>query len=421
MKKTILIILFSMVGMVGFSQISLDYCLEKSRENYPNYANSKLYEEIANLSNKSMNTGYLPQLSMTGNISTQTDVTRIDIDFPMPMSLDLPTMPREQYALTLEFWQVIWDGGYIDAMKKENMAKMETNKAELEVELYTIRENIANIYFGILGIKERKLQSQVIRNEINRNIEQIKAFIDNGLATQSDLDLINVEGITLSQRIEELDIAEKAYLNILSYFMGETIGQDAVFEESSLSINEEGSIENRPEIMAMESQINLLNTKKNTLKYASIPKLIGFAQGGYGKPHLNMFSENPDFFAKVGLKLDWDIASLYSFKNNKKIIDANKSLVMANRAGFELGLKTKREEYLADIAKHKSLLDADIKIIELRERIKNTSDYRLENGEISTSDYIKDVNAYDLANQKMVLHKVELMMAVFRYNNLINK
>jgi competence protein ComEC len=57
---------------------------------------------------------------------------------------------------------------------------------------------------------------------------------------------------------------------------------------------------------------------------------------------------------------------------------------------------------LTEIERLEKLLESDKQIIVLREKIKETSKYKMENGVMSVSDYIKEVNATDLSKQNEI-------------------
>ncbi len=420
MKKTFLFLLVSIISTMAYSQISMEYCQDKAKENYPTFRNTGILEKTSKYSINNANKNYFPQLNLSAKASYQSDATTIDIVFPIPIDLELPKISRDQYQAVLELSQLIWDGGATQAKKKEIKAEFETKKASLEVELYTLRDRVANIYFGILSIKEQKNQALLMESELGRNYNQISAFMESGLANESDLDLIRVEQLNLSQRITEIEIMEKSYIRILSLMIGEDIKTDIEFQEPNLITSNLKDEIRRPELAAFESQIKLLELKNKMINAQSYPHVGFFAQGGYGKPALNMFNEEADFFAIIGLRMNWNIGSFYTMKDNKRIIETNKELINTNKGAFVLNTNLQKETQKSDIQRLEKLVSSDKEIIVLRERIKNSSQYKMENGTISTSDYIKDVNAFDMANQNMILHKTQLLMSIYKYNNIIN-
>ncbi len=420
MKKIFLFLLFSITSTMAFSQVSIEFCQEKAKENYPTFRNTGILEKTAKYSINNANKNYFPQLNLSAKASYQSDVTAIDIVLPFAIEIDMPKMSKDQYQAVLELNQMIWDGGATQTKKKEIKAELQTQKASLEVELYTLRDRVASLYFGILSIKEQKAQALLMEKELERNFSQISAFMESGLANESDLDLIRVEQLNLSQRIEEIELMEKSYIRILSLFIGEDLKANTEFLEPSLITGNLNDEIRRPELMAFESQVKLLDIKSKMLNVQSYPHLGFFAQGGYGKPALNMFKEDADFFAVVGLRMSWNIGSFYTKKDSKRIIESNKELINSNKGAFLLNTNLQKESQKTEIQRLEKLVLSDKEIIKLREKIKNSSEYKLENGTISTSDYIKDVNAYDMANQNMILHKTQLSMSIYKYTTIIN-
>lgn len=421
MRKVSLTIFLVFFCSLGFSQISIDYCQQKARENYPLYKNYKLLEKTTNYTLENANRNYLPQVNFSIKTSYQSDVTKIDFDLPFPINIDFPEMKKDQYQAFLEIGQLIWDGGLTSNKKKEAKAELESQNSTLEVELYNLKDRIANIFFGILSIKEQKTQALLMEKELGRNIKQIEAYIESGLANQSDLDLIKVEELTIKQRISEIEIMEKTYIKLLSIFIGEELSVDAEFSEPELKVYNLSNNIFRPELKVFDSQIKLIDIKKRLVNNLSMPQISAFAQGGYGRPALNMFNEDFDFYGIIGLRLNLNISSLYTKSNKINILEVNKQLVESNRNAFLFNTNIQLENQNSEISRLESQLKRDNEIIQLRERIKKASEFKLENGTISVSDYIKDVNAEDISKQNQILHRIQLLMSIYKYNNIINQ
>lgn len=421
--------IFGFIIIIGLnyslqSQITIEYCQAKAKSNYPTFSNTSLLEKssVYSLANTSRN--YLPQIKFSAGATYQSDVTRIDITLPPPLSADfikLPQMSKDQYQATLELSQIIWDGGYTYNKRNEIKAELDAQKANLEVELYSLRERIADLYFGILSIKEQKALTTLMQAELDRNIDQIKAYVQTGLANESDLDLLKVEQLNLQQRILEIDLLEKSYLRMLSLMMGEELNQKTKFVEPKLKSSSLSSVVLRPELKLIDSQIRVLDAKKKMINIGSMPQLIAFAQGGYGKPALNMFNQDPDFFGIIGLRLSWNISSFYTKSNNTHQIDINKQLLESNKNAFLFNTNLQLEGQSTEIQRLEKLLESDKEIISIRERIKETSRFKMENGVMSVSDYIKEVNSSDLAKQNEILHRIQLLMSIYKQNNLTNQ
>lgn len=421
MKRLIILFSFLFFSNLLFSQITIEYCQEKAKTHYPTFSNTGILEKTSAYSLSNANKNYLPQLSLSAKATYQSDVTSVDIKLPLPINIDFPSMSKEQYQAVFEMSQLIWDGGYTYNKKEETKAELESQKASLEVELYTLRDRIANIYFGILSIKEQKAQAKLMEKELERNFEQVKAYVESGLANESDLDFVRVEQLNIKQRIVEIELLEKSYIKILSLMIGDELSNETKFEEPKLSTKELSSKIQRPELMAFDSQINLLDAKKKIINTQSMPQFAAFAQGGYGKPALNMFNEDPDFFAIIGLRMSWNMSSFYTKSNKTSSLELNKQLIESNKEAFLFNTNLQLESQKTEVERLEKLLNSDKQIILLRERIKESAKYKLDNGIMSVSDYIKEVNANDMAKQNEILHRIQLLMSIYKHKNLTNQ
>jgi len=54
----------------------------------------------------------------------------------------------------------------------------------------------------------------------------------------------------------------------------------------------------------------------------------------------------------------------------------------------------------------------------LREKVKIAANAQLENQVISSSDYVREVNAEDQARQTLITHQLQLLQAKINYNTL---
>ncbi|HEX5669422.1 MAG TPA: transporter, partial [Chitinophagaceae bacterium] len=75
-------------------------------------------------------------------------------------------------------------------------------------------------------------------------------------------------------------------------------------------------------------------------------------------------------------------------------------------------IRAEMKKNQGDIDKYKDLINSDDQIIVLRKQVKDASAAQLENGVITSSDYIREVNAEEQARQNQVLHRLQLLQAI---------
>jgi outer membrane protein TolC len=77
-----------------------------------------------------------------------------------------------------------------------------------------------------------------------------------------------------------------------------------------------------------------------------------------------------------------------------------------------MNIRAEMKKNQGDIDKYKDLIHSDDQIIVLRKQVKDASAAQLENGVITSSDYIREVNAEEQARQNQVLHRLQLLQAI---------
>ena len=80
---------------------------------------------------------------------------------------------------------------------------------------------------------------------------------------------------------------------------------------------------------------------------------------------------------------------------------------------FNTNLVLKQQD--SELKKLRALLETDKEIILLRRNVKLSSENQLEYGTATTNDYVTYVNAEDRARQDLILHEVQLSMAIYNY------
>ena len=124
---------------------------------------------------------------------------------------------------------------------------------------------------------------------------------------------------------------------------------------------------------------------------------------------------DPHFFGKVGFTLKWNISSLYSLNNEKKKYELGKSTVDVQQQLFVLNLKTALEEQASHVASLQQEVASDKAISASRHKITLAAAAQLENGSLTTADYLIQLNAEMQALLNEQIHEIKLMNAITTY------
>jgi hypothetical protein len=74
-----------------------------------------------------------------------------------------------------------------------------------------------------------------------------------------------------------------------------------------------------------------------------------------------------------------------------------------------------------ELSKYEQALQLDDEIIALRAAVRASSNAQFLNGVLTTRDYLRDLNAEDLARRQRSLHRVQQLMAIYNYNTTSGK
>jgi len=392
-----------------FAQLTIDACQEKARQNYPQIKQFDLIQKSAEYSLSNAVKSWLPQLSMSARATYQSETTTINIP---SMGLNV-TLPKDQYQAVIEASQTIWDGGIISSQKKIIQASTKVEKEKLEVELYALKDRVNQLFFGILLIEEQLIQNETLQKELETNLDRVLAYMANGVANQSDVDAVRVECLNNKQRRLEQQSSCKSYREMLEAMIGVKIDKNTMLERPLPDYSIAGITEvNRPELKLFDGQLDLLAKQENMINSGNLPKFGVFLQGGYGNPGLNMFKNGFSGFYIGGLRLSWNFSGFYTQKNNLNTLKNNMAMVAVQRETFLFNNNLNISRQNNDIERIREQIKSDNEIINLRSNIKNASSAKVENGTMTVSDLLRDIDAESIARNQKCLHEIQLLMSI---------
>ena len=82
---------------------------------------------------------------------------------------------------------------------------------------------------------------------------------------------------------------------------------------------------------------------------------------------------------------------------------------------------TLQKQQRAEVEKMQHLVTTDDQIVELFTRVKEASKAQLENGVITTIDYLQTVNQEDQSRQTKLTHQLQLLKAQVDYQTISGK
>ena len=413
-KRIKLIALYCSITVIAFSQqvtsLTIDSCFEMAKRNFPLVKQYALIDKSKAYSIDNANKSYLPQFNIGGQATYQSAVTHIPISLP---NVKIAELSKDQYKLYGEVSQAITDLFTTNDYRELISANAEIEGQKIEVELYKLKERISNLFFGILLIDAQIQQTELLKKDIQSGIDKVNTAIAYGTALKSSADNLKAELLKANQRTIELKSNRSGYAAMLSYFIDQTVDETTFLIKPSPQII--SSTINRPELKLFDFQKRTFEVQNKLIKAKNLPRLNLFLQGGLGRPALNMLSNDVNLYYLAGLRLNWNLAGLYTYKNEKQILSLNQKGLDIQKEIFLFNTNVILHQQNSEVSKMQELIETDNSIITLRESIKNKTKVQLENGTATSTDYLIDVNAQDQAAQNLILHQIQFLMTQYNY------
>lgn len=420
MKKLfVTAILIFTCSVLFYGQVSkkatLAGCQEKAVQNYPLSGQFDILKNASDVRLENLNTNYLPKLDLNGQITWQSEVTKVAIDLPPAFNVDIPEPSKDQYRFTLDISQTIYDGGITRKQKELEMLELDVQTKSVDLELYRLKERITRLYFNIIILKKNEVLLKVLRDNVSSRLSTLESVVKHGAALNKDANILKAEILKIDQNISEILINLDANLKMLSELTYDQYSFNTIFEVPEVDIGTGTDYQQRIEYAILGLTQKKIIQRKNLVSSINIPKVFGFGTAGYGKPGLNMLSDEFDTFFMVGAKLNWSIWDWDHNKNEKMVLDLQQDLIEIQKEAFNKNLQIDLTAKIAQINKYNELLAKDLEIISLKSEIAKISSAELENGIITSNDFLIDLNAETQAKLNYELHKVMLVKAKLDY------
>lgn len=396
-------------------QLTIEECFDLARNNYPLIKKQELISKTERYSLENAGRVYLPQFSVTGQATYQSETIKFPDVLAGAPGISLPEISKDQYRLQAEISQQIYDGGVTKNNKELIRANEEIHRQSLEVNLNTLKERVIQLYFSVLMMDEQLKQNEIRKTDLRGALNKASAALQNGTGLRSNVDELKAAIVNADMSAIEFSAHRKAYLDMLSLLTGRQIRESTqlVMPQSVSAVPEI----KRPELKLFDLQKKSFAIQEKKLKSELTPKLGAFVQGAYGRPTLNIIENQFGAWWMGGLRLQWNLGSLYTLKNNKALLKINRENLDIDKEVFlfNTGISLSRQD--ADIKKFSELIEKDDEIISLRGSVVRSARAQLDNGVITVHEYITKLNDENLAKQARIVHNIQFLQAQYNYKN----
>lgn len=426
MKRTTLLAIAALVLLCAHAQLTIEQCQRLARENYPLIRQYGLIDQSSKFTLDNLKHSWLPQVNLSAQATYQNETP----SFPDQMKamlaasgLDMKGLAKDQYRVQLDVNQKIYDGGKASSERALTMAQDVEQKAQTDVDLYSLNKRVNDLYFGALLLDESIKQTEMTLEMLNGNLDKLRAHVRGGIATSADESQLRAEIMTVEQSKTTMEWNRQAFIHMLEILIGKHIGeQQLVVPNAAEPIS---STIDRPELRLIDAKIGTINARERAINASVMPVISAFGQAFYGYPGYNTFENMVNrkwsLNALVGVRATWSLSSLYDRKNNLSRLNTARQQAELQREAFLVNTRLEVSHENDEIKRLRELIASDATIVSLRRDVRQAEESKLRNGIIDIHRLVERITDENTAAQAQILHNIELLKTIYDLKNTVNK
>jgi len=400
--------------------LSLSQAYRYAIEAYPLRQQIGLQETISELRARNLEVRRLPALSLRGQAVYYSDVAEISLP---AVSGSLPRPAKDQYKLALGIDQLVYDGGVTSQLRQLESVQRDLEEGKVEVELYRLKEQVNVAFFGALVFEAQANVLDLLRSDLNAKQGVVRSLVENGVSLQSNADVLAAEQLSAEQQYVEARSNGEWARAVLSELIDRTIEPDDVLLAPALDDAERLTPErDRPEFRVFDLGRTALKGEVELIRRRNRPSLSVFAESAFGRPPgLDLFETDFQLFYSAGVRMNWNPWKWRSSRRSRTILSLQQGLLDSEERSFSKQMAITLQRHISDIARLRQQIKSDDEAVTLRARITRQAASQLENGVITSTDYLTERNAESRAQLALEIHRIQLAQARAQYLTTIGK
>ena len=142
----------------------------------------------------------LPQMSINGFASYQSDVTSPGQTFP---GVTFPDLPKQHWQTTFDVDQPIYDGGDVSGRRAIEEARHAESQAGVDVALYELRSDVNSAFFSAFLLAKRAEEYDALVADLQARLAAVRARVEAGTALGRDAAEIESERVRAGVQRDE--------------------------------------------------------------------------------------------------------------------------------------------------------------------------------------------------------------------------
>ena len=376
---------------------------------------------------RNLATERMPQLSVTGEATYQSEVTSIPLSIPGTM---IPQPPHGRFEVALNADWLIYDGGANAARRAAERAELAAASARLAAELEPLRMEVNEAFFSALALQEGAAEVGTLIDDLAARLEQAREGVRAGAALPGDTAAILAELLAAVERQRSLAAERTAWLSVLARLGGRGIDERAVLVlpvltdevarvRAAVAADDRSVMLAHPQFAALDAQREQLERQSDAVRAQSRPHSSAFGSLAFGRPGYEQFTDELHDYWIGGIRFRWAPLDWGRTRRERAVLDVQREIIDSREAAFVERLARESEQPLATMDRLRSTIETDDRIIELRAQVVRQARTQFEERAITAASYVDALTDLERARVTRALHRVQLAQAEATYLTML--
>jgi len=324
--------------------------------------------------------------------------------------------PRDNYDFHGRIEQRLWDPG-VDAQASVERAQLAEQQARVRTALFALRQQVNDAFFTAATLQQRLNVVSATVSELEGRLREANARVQQGTVLAADAAAIEATLLQRQQDADELRANVRGAVARLATIVGRPLPADAVPAIPDLAAQFAAVRDQLPTLRARPEYEQFAKTRERIARQEDVsgtqsqPKVSAFARVGYGRPTLDFIENKWQAYGLGGVRLQWNAWNWGSTGREREAQSLQAEITSAEEAAFTKSIAASLDGDLATIDHLARALEADQRIIDLRAEVERTARVRLQEGVLTSSDYLSRDTELLQARVAQATHQVELAQA----------
>ncbi len=413
-RKLFFALLFS-VPALGLTQesLSLETCYSLAIAHHPLGEKQALLSDIHERELDNLQSGRLPDLNLFALAGVQSETVEFPFENPMFPRLDLP-LYRGVAGVQVQY--AIYDGGYKKASETIKTAGLQADLFEVEVELDQLKQQVNQLFFGLQLQAATGRVLELNRETLVRQIRRLEVQVESGVALPGQIKRLRVRLLELDAALEESARQQESLAGTLGRLLGREIDRNVRLENPSLPDFSftEGHDRLEPKLLQLERERIAATSDLLTSGRKPIVTIGGTAGAGYPN-QLNLFDVSFRPYATAEVRMNWTITDWGKTKREGELLSLRSQLLENQEEVFDYQIDLEEDRYRQDILNLEARLVRDQEILQLQEEVLAEVATQLDNGIVTSTEFIEQLNKRLEAQLQLEIHEIHLIRTRVHY------